>query len=183
MTGNKKIPTEQECFSIIHDYKMFPNIIEHSIQVKEVSVLIYKNLKEKNSLNLDLIIASALLHDIAKTSSIINKELRHDLKGGEILRNLGYDEIAEIVESHVVFSDFDPEGPVTEKEIIYYADKRVMHNQVVSIDSRIEDLVNRYGKTEEIKKMIINNKKFVKSLESKILSHMSKDLDILLEKG
>lgn len=182
MTGNEKIPTEKECFAIIHDYKMLPNIIEHSIQVKEVSVLIYENLKEKNSLNLDLIIASALLHDIAKTSSIINKELRHDLKGGEILRKLGYDEIAEIVESHVMFSGFDPDGPVTEKEIIYYADKRVMHDQIVSIDSRIEDLVERYGKTEEIKKMIINNKKFVKSLEDKILNHMSSDLDTLLEK-
>lgn len=181
MTYNDNIPTEKECFSLIQDYKMLPNIIDHSIQVKNVSVIIYENLEGKNSLNLELIIASALLHDIAKTSSIKNKELRHDLEGGEILRNLGYAEIAEIVESHVIFPGFDPDGPVTEKEIIYYADKRVMHDKIVSIDSRIEDLVKRYGKTEKIKEMIINNKKFVKSLENKILSHMNSDLDSLLE--
>jgi len=176
-----KIPSETECFSLIQEYNMLPNIIEHSIQVKNVSLIIYDNLKEKDSLNRDLIIASALLHDIAKTSSIINRELRHDLKGGEILRKLGYDKIAEIIESHVIFSGFDPHGPVTEKEIIYYADKRVMHDQIVTIDSRIEDLVKRYGKTEKIREMIINNTKFVKSLESKIRMHICGDIDKLLE--
>jgi len=181
MTGMIKIPTETECFSLIQEYNMLPNIIEHSIQVKNVSLIIYDNLNEKDTLNRELIIASALLHDIAKTSSIINRELRHDLKGGEILRELGYDEIAEIVESHVIFSDFDPNGPVTEKEIIYYADKRVMHDQIVTIDSRIADLVKRYGKTEKIREMIINNTKFVKSLESKIRSRMFGDIDALLE--
>jgi putative nucleotidyltransferase with HDIG domain len=181
MTGMIKIPTETECFSLIQEYNMLPNIIEHSIQVKNVSLIIYDNLNEKDTLNRELIIASALLHDIAKTSSIINRELRHDLKGGEILRELGYDEIAEIVESHVIFSDFDPNGPVTEKEIIYYADKRVMHDQIVTIDSRIADLVKRYGKTEKIREMIINNTKFVKSLEAKIRSRMSGDIDALLE--
>jgi putative nucleotidyltransferase with HDIG domain len=180
MTDNEKIPSESECFSIINEYRMLPNIIEHSMQVKKVSVLIYENLEEKSSLNLELIVASALLHDIAKTSSIKNRELRHDLKGGEILRKLGFDEIAEIVENHVVFSGFDPDGPVNEKEIIYYSDKRVMHDRIVSIDSRIDDLVERYGKTEKIKEMIINNKNFVKSLENKILSHMTRDLDSLL---
>lgn len=181
MTGSEKIPSESECFSLIRKHEMLPNIIEHSMQVKKVSVLIYENLEDNDSLNLELIVASALLHDIAKTSSIKNRELRHDLKGGEILRKLGYDEIAEIVENHVIFTGFDPDGPVNEKEIIYYADKRVMHDRIVSIDSRIEDLVERYGKTEQIKEMIISNRKFVKSLESKILSHMTNDLDSLLE--
>jgi len=182
MNNRKKFPSEEECYTLIQRYKMLPNIIEHSIQVKKVSVLIYENLKDKNSLNIELIVASALLHDIAKTSSIINRELRHDLKGGELLRDLGYDEIAEIVENHVIFTGFDPDGPVTEKEIIYYADKRVMHDKIVSIDSRIEDLVKRYGKTEKIKEMIIDNKNFVKSLEFKIKSHMNIDIDTLLEK-
>ena len=98
-------PTEDECFSIIHQYDMLPNIIEHSVQVKNVTLAIYNNLKEKQLFNRDLLVAAALLHDIAKTRAIKNRELRHDLIGGEMLRNMGYDEIAEIVEKVIEISE------------------------------------------------------------------------------
>ena len=176
-TADKRYPDEDECFRLINEYRMLPNIIQHSIQVRNVSVAIYKHLGGNTSVSLELIIAAALLHDIAKTDSIGNKEMRHDITGGEILRNLGYDDIADIVENHVVFTGFDPEGPVTEKEIIYYADKRVMHDRIVNIDTRVIDLVERYGGYERIKGLILENKKFVLALESKIQSRMDIDID------
>lgn len=178
----KKYPSEDECLQLIKKYEMFPNIIDHSIQVKNVAEAIYRNLIKKDNLSIDLIIAAALLHDIAKTKSILNKEMRHDLTGGEIIRNLGYDDIAVIVENHVVFTGFDPESPLNEKELIFYADKRVMHDKVVNIDKRVEDLVERYGKTDKIKEMIINNKKFIRQIEDKIQKHMKIPLDKALEK-
>jgi putative nucleotidyltransferase with HDIG domain len=167
------IPSEEECFRLIKKYDMFPNIIDHSVQVKNVTEAIYKNLIDKTDINMELLRASALLHDITKTKSIQEKELRHDLTGGELLRKLGYEEIAVIVENHVVFSDFDNHGPLLEKEIIYYADKRVMHDKIVNIDTRVTDLVERYGRTEKIKEMILHNKKFILKLESKIQKHMN----------
>ncbi len=177
----KKYPSEDECLKLIEKYEMLPNIIDHSIQVKNVAEAIYNNLLEKEKLSFELIIASALLHDIAKTRSILQKEMRHDLTGGEMLRKLGYDDIAVIVENHVVFTGFEPESPLSEKEIIFYADKRVMHDKIVNIDKRVEDLVERYGKTDKIKEMIIHNKKFILQLENKIQKHMKMPIDIALE--
>lgn len=177
----KKYPSEAECFKLIEKYEMFPNIIAHSIQVKNVSEAIYKNLADRKHISVDLLIAAALLHDIAKTRSIQLKEMRHDLIGGEMLRNLGLIDIAVIVENHVIFSGFDPEGPLTEKEIIYYADKRVMHDKVVTIDVRVSDLVDRYGRTEKIRDMIIENKKFIIQLENKIQNHMNTDIETALK--
>lgn len=182
ITGEKnKLPSEDECFRLIKKYEMLPNIIDHSVQVKNVSEAIYNHLIDKQNINLELLVSSALLHDITKTKAILEKELRHDLTGGELLRSLGYEEIAVIVENHVVFSDFDFDGPLLEKEIIYYADKRVMHDKVVNIDTRVTDLVERYGKTDKIKEMILNNKKFILKLESKIQSHMEIPIDEALK--
>jgi putative nucleotidyltransferase with HDIG domain len=158
---------------LIEKYEMLPNIIDHSIQVKNVSVTIYNHVIDKSNLNLELLIASSLLHDIAKTESIHEKKMRHDLIGGRILRELGFDDIAVIVENHVIFSDYDDEGPLTEKEIIYYADKRVMHDKVVTINTRVDDLAKRYGINDKIKQLIIDNKKFISKLEAKIQRHLN----------
>jgi hypothetical protein len=98
-----------------------------------------------------------------------------------MLRDLGFEEIAVIVENHVVFTGFDDEGPLTEKEIIYYADKRVMHDKVVTIEVRVADLATRYGLNDKIKQMIIDNKKFVLKLEAKIQRHMDIDIESSLK--
>jgi len=177
----KKYPSEDECHRLIEKYKMFPNIIQHSIQVKNVSEAIYHHLTDKQPISLELLIASALLHDIAKTKSIQTNDMRHDLTGGIMLRELGYDEIADIVENHVIFTGFEPDGPLLEKEIIYYADKRVMHDKIVNIDTRVDDLVERYGTTGYIKEMIQKNKIFVLKLEFKIQQHMAVPIEDALK--
>lgn len=177
----KEYPSVDQCFELIKKYDMFPNIVDHSIQVKNVTEVIYKHIVDRESLNFELLVAAALLHDIAKTKSIIQKDLRHDLTGGEMLRNLGYDDIAVIVENHVIFNGFNPDGPLDEKEIIFYADKRVMHDKVVTIDTRVDDLVERYGRTDKIKEMIVHNKKFIMALEAKIQRHMDINIETALK--
>lgn len=181
MNSVSRYPTEEECFSIIRQYDMLPNIIDHSVQVMNVALAIYDNLREKGPVSRELLVAAALLHDIAKTRSIQNREMRHDLIGGEMLREMGLTEIAEIVENHVVFTGFLPDGPLTEKEIIYYADKRVMHDKVVNVHTRVDDLVERYGINEKVKELIIRNKEFVLELEAKIERFMITDIETALK--
>lgn len=181
MNDLKKYPTEDECYELLKRFRMLPNIVAHSVQVMRVSIAIYEDMKSPGSLNRELIVAAALLHDIAKTRSIEQRELRHDLVGAMMLRELGHDEIADICENHVIYTDFSEASPVNEKDIVFYADKRVMHDRVVDIDTRIADLVERYGKTEKIREMIIHNKKFVLALERKIESGMKHGLDEALK--
>jgi len=169
---NINLPTDEQCYKIMDDYEMFPNIKDHSIQVRDVSIKIYNNLKDKTKLNKNLISSSALLHDIAKTRTIKTGELRHDLLGGNILREIGYEKLIPIVESHVFFENFKIDGPLEEREIVFYADKRVLHDTIVSVNDRIDDLVIRYGKTEHIKQIIRDNKSFVLTMEKKIQSFM-----------
>jgi putative nucleotidyltransferase with HDIG domain len=156
-------------------HAMLPHIVAHSLQVMRVSLAITDNLKKGARINRKLIIASALLHDITKTRSLKTRE-RHDQSGAALLREMGFRSIAGIVEQHVVFQNLNLQGGLEEREIIYYADKRVMHDRIVSIDERVHDLVLRYGQSQEIRDLILQNKKLVLAVEDKIAGFMTIDI-------
>lgn len=157
-------------------YSMLPNIVEHSIQVMRVSLAITDNLKSGVSVNRDMVVAAALLHDITKSRSLVTKE-RHDTSGGELLRELGFPRIAEIVDQHVIIQNINLQGRLEEREIVYYADKRVLHDTIVTIDERVLDLIERYGTGEEIRNMILQNKDQVLTVERNIASFMKIDIN------
>jgi uncharacterized protein len=170
-----RIPSRAECDELMVQYSMLPKIVEHSLQVMNVSLAIMDNLRSGVPVNRDLVIAAALLHDITKTRSLATKE-RHDASGGELLRELGFPRIAEIVEQHVIIQNVNLEGRLEEREIVYYADKRVLHDTIVTIEERVQDLVQRYGTVEEIRNLILQNKSQVLAIEGKIADFMAIDL-------
>ena len=101
--------------------------------------------------------------------------------GGELLRELGFASVGEIVKQHVILLDFDPKGSLEEREIINYADKRVMHDRIVSLEERVKDLIQRYGTTEEIRKRIRQNESLVIAIEKKIAGFIAIDLDSAIQ--
>ncbi|HQP49489.1 MAG TPA: HDIG domain-containing protein [Spirochaetota bacterium] len=176
MTPETHIPDNEECYRLLRRYDMLPNIIAHSEQVARVALAIADDLIDPGSVNRELVRAAAVLHDITKTRSIATKE-RHDITGAALLRELGFDAIAFIVEQHVYFTNFKPEGSIEEREIVYYADKRVMHDVIVTVDRRVADLVKRYGVTEERRGQIVENQKKIIAIEEKINRHMQHDIN------
>jgi putative nucleotidyltransferase with HDIG domain len=178
-TGDR-IPSKEKCDALMVQYSMRPNIVAHSIQVMNVSLAITNNLENGMAVNRDLVIAAALLHDITKTRSLTTNE-RHDISGGELLRELGYTSVAEIVEQHVVLQNVNLKGALEEQEIIYYADKRVNHDKIVTIDERVHYLIQRYGSTEEIISLILQNKNLVLAIESKINGFIKIDINRAIE--
>jgi hypothetical protein len=92
------------------------------------------------------------------------------------LRELGYPDIAEIVEQHVIIHELNLSGDIEEREIVYYADKRVMHDTIVTIEERVHDLIQRYGANEEIRELILKNREQVLAVERKIAGFMKIDI-------
>jgi uncharacterized protein len=178
--SSDRIPSRKECNELMVHHAMRPNIVEHSIQVMHVSLAITDNLKKGVAVNRDLVIAAALLHDITKTRSLTTNE-RHDISGGELLREMGFTSVAKIVEQHVLFQNLNPQGRLEEREILYYADKRVTHDTIVTIEERVHYLLQRYGNTEEIRSRILQNKNLVLAVESKIASFMNIDITHAIE--
>ena len=167
------IPSVEECYKLMDKYGMLDNIKAHSAIVEKVAVIIAKGLIEVGSdLSLEKVIAGALLHDIGKTMCL-NTNINHAPKGKEICLQNGFDEIAEIVDEHIILYDYEKGGPVREKEIIYYSDKRVNHDSVVNLDERLEYLIGRYAyKNEEIANAIQTNMEMCREVEKKLFSSL-----------
>ncbi len=165
---------------MMDEHGMLPNIRDHSLVVTEIALTLADNLTGEEKINRHLVEAGALLHDITKTRSVQTGELHHDITGGELLRRLGMVEVAKVVESHVHFRYYSHEGPVEERELVFYADKRVQHDRVVSVNDRFNDLVTRYGILPEYVEVIENNRRFTLRLEEKLSGRLTVPLEEIL---
>jgi putative nucleotidyltransferase with HDIG domain len=163
------IPSPDICFSLMDTYEMPGNIRRHSIMVERIARLLAEGLrKEGLNLSLEKVTAGALMHDIAKAPCLKTGEV-HSLQGRDICLRHNLEEIAEIVAEHVVLKNHRPDGPITEKEIVYYADKRVNHDVVVSLEERLRYLLDRYGKEmEHLEQAIMRNFEICQELERRI---------------
>lgn len=139
------IPTPAQCLLLMEEYGMLANIREHSLMVARVAGFLGRELVRGGwQLSLPLVVAGALLHDIAKTATL-GTDLRHADLGREICERHGFFELAGIVAEHVVLKNGVPEQRCSEKEIVYYADKRVLHHEIVSLERRLAYILGRYG--------------------------------------
>ena len=142
------MPTVRECFRLMDDYAMLENIRAHSVLVGRVAERLACDLADRGApVRVEVALAGALLHDIAKTPCLESGN-DHAAEGAAICRRHGFDELAEIVGEHVVLADGVAEGCCSEKEIVYYADKRVKHDLIVTLDERLQYILEHYGKND-----------------------------------
>jgi len=169
-----KIPNVKECLDLMEQYHMLPNIKNHSIVVARVAEIITNSLIDAGQeLSADRIIAGALLHDIGKTACLDNDD-DHAAKGVEICLAHNLESIADIVAEHVILRNYSPENDFAEKEIVYYADKRVNHDQIVSLEERLAYILDRYGLNNVTRcEAIKRNYALCQDLEKKMFSSLS----------
>ena len=168
------IPSVADCFQLMEQYEMLSNIRRHSQTVAAVAIELADALG--NELDRELVIAGALLHDIAKTPCLENR-CDHAVMGAEICLQHNLFEVAPIVAEHVVLSCFEPDryrrGQFTEVEIVYYADKRVRHEEIVSLTKRLDYIIEHYGKNDSrIHKLIRANFSRCQELESHLFTYL-----------
>jgi uncharacterized protein len=163
------IPSIEECFHLMDKYEMLENIKRHSIVVARVAYLIAENLRDKGlGISLSKVIAGALLHDIGKTQSLASGE-DHCEVGIEICHQNYLEDLSEIVGQHVRLKNYKGNGDISEKEIIFYSDKRVNHDTIVSLEERLAYILARYGRNQkEIRRRIRENFALCRRVEGDI---------------
>ena len=175
-----RIPGIDTCAALMEQYAMLPNIRRHSLLVARIAELLAQRLQESlpegQAPDLDFCVNGALLHDIAKTPCL-KEGCDHAATGAEICQRHNYPEIAEVVAGHVILHDFSPEkyrqGLLGAREIVYYADKRVRHDAIVSLSERLEYILENYGGNDErIQGLIRENFRKCEELEGIIFSFL-----------
>lgn len=128
------------------------HVQKHMRQVANVAESMAKKIK-RNGHDVDVAFTKnlALIHDLMKALSFKeNKKINiHDVViTSEILAEHKEKDLARAVLSQqfdAVISTIHPLKSI-EEMIVYYADKRVAHTDIVSLDERFEEGSRRYGK-------------------------------------
>ena len=86
-------------------------------------------------LNRVRVMKACLLHDLCRA------EKEHARVSAEAIRKEGYPAIAALVAGHheAAYSEREAQGPLTEAEILFYADKRVHEDVLVSVEERFRE--------------------------------------------
>jgi len=160
------LPTRQQCFDIIKEYRVPSHILKHSLTVAKLAVFLAERLREKGeAVDVDLVDRACLLHDIARVCDFeeLNygnfeqtvteqdkakwqqireryEEIRHEDAAYEILKE-EYPVLALTVRRHKYRAMLDERTrPNTwEEKLVYYADMRVMHDKIVPLKTRLKE--------------------------------------------
>ena len=154
------IPDEAECVRLWDKYAMLSNIREHCHSVADVACHITRRAAERGlvpagrSLGEPLTRAAGLLHDLAKTYTIHHGGSHAQLGAAWVRDETGNPLIAQAVLFHVSWpwqggELDDVADPLRLPVIVAYADKRVRHSEVVTLQERFDDLMDRYGISPE----------------------------------
>ena len=120
--------------------------------------------------------AAALLHDLAKTYTISHGGNHCQLGAAWVQELTGNPALAQGVLCHVhwpreidLAADFLPLA-------LIYSDKRVKHNQIVTLEARFDDLLVRYGTTEYIRGRIRESFQQAEAIERALAATLGIDI-------
>lgn len=135
---NKNYPDEEECMKMLAEYGTPRHVIGHCRAVTDVAVSVGKKLNEHGfDLDIDLVRAAGLTHDIART------EDRHWEVAADYLRSRGYDAVADIVAVHMFYPGFSPASKTNETDLVCLGDRTVKEDKYVGVEERMAYIMNK----------------------------------------
>jgi len=173
-----RVPDDRQCAEHWMHFSMLENVAAHSLVVAKIATFLATRAKALG-MNVDVatVRASALMHDIAKTYCIRHGGNHSQLGGAWTVELTGNPTVASGVTHHVYWPyQLDLNKYFTPLAVIY-ADKRVNHDQLVSIRKRFEDLVVRYGIPLDLKDKIKAAEDQTLALEKLLCDTLEVDLN------
>lgn len=200
------LPSRKECLALLAEYNVPPHIVSHSKVVAKLAVFLAKRLNEKGAVvNVTLLEGACLLHDLLRVHDFKDsdynkfeqdipekgkarwKNLRakykacsHEDAAYEILKEK-YPALALTIKRHRYMALLDEkEKPQSwEEKLLYYADKRVMHDKIVPLKERLTEGHKRnayqHGSPEQSKINIAKVDPLIYEMEKEIFEKIALD--------
>jgi hypothetical protein len=200
------LPTSEECAAFWETYHTPQHIRRHMQQVNRVAHYLVQRLHEQGkTVNIDLVDRASLLHDTLRVTEwktlsyeyfpqAPNREdiqvweaqrraipwtIPHAQVNADIFRD-HYPELARVIAMHSIGET--PQLKTLEEKIVNYADRRVSHDRIVTLQERLDEAYQRYaatgGRALERQPEIIAA---VTALQDELFSIIGEDADQLLQ--
>lgn len=135
---HRHAPEPEECEAVLDRFAVEPRIRTHCRAVAGLSVAMAEALIAAGiALDLDLVRAGALVHDVAKGHP------HHAEVGAALLRGLGFPSVATVVARHMCL-DFAAGDPIDEAVVVHLADKLVAEDRRVALVDRFASAERRF---------------------------------------
>lgn len=164
----EEFPDEETIRELWKRYNIPDAVTEHCRAVAKKAISLKKKLEEREyKLNEGIILSAALLHDIART------EPNHAAKGAQWIDREGYEKVAEVIAAHHDLNECMTD-PVTEKTIVFLADKLISGDREVTLEERFAESTAKCG-TEEARAS--HQRKYIQAVEtlSRVCCLLGKD--------
>jgi len=175
--ARKGVPTMAEAKAIIdHIYCMPEKGLAHGRMVGDVAGILCQTVIRHSGreLNPQTCRVCGLLHDIAKGHP------HHEQTGATWLRELGFEEAAEIVGAHKDM-DWSPEMGVGERELVHLADKVVRGSRMVRVNERFEEKLALYKHDPEAVEAILGRYRLAQNLAAAVEAEVGQPLELIME--
>lgn len=161
------IPSRQACEQLLSErFDTNSPLIGHCRAVAQLALLMAGRLNDNGfQLNLELIEAAGLLHDLAKGQP------RHAAAGAAILRGMGYNEVAELVAVHMELPHREGDA-ITAADLLFLADKLMEGERFVPLETRFRRQLERHADDLQafanITKRLESARKVQRSVEARL---------------
>jgi putative nucleotidyltransferase with HDIG domain len=172
------IPEDRTCFRFWRELDMPEHIGTHSLMVARIATCLATWAEQRGmEVRIQEVRAAALLHDLGKAYTISHQGSHSQIGASLVMQRLGNPAIAQGVIHHVHWpGELDLERHFLPLAVLY-ADKRVVHDRIVSVRERFEDILCRYAHSFERMQKIYRSHARVLALEKLFTQSLEVDLD------
>ena len=201
------LPSRKECLTILAEYHVPPHIVSHSKIVAKLAVFLAQKLNENGqAVDVALLEGACLLHDLLRVHDFTDSDFNlfeqtlpeeervkwqrlrkkymesyHEEAAYDLLKEQ-YPALALVIKRHRYMALLDEkEKPQSwEEKLLYYADKRVMHDKIVSLNERLAEGHKRnayqHGSAEQSKINTAKVDPLIYEMEKEIFEKIGLDL-------
>ncbi len=176
--ATEDLPTEEECRVLMTRVAAVPEPVwRHCRAVAEVALALAAGANRGGAgLDLDLVRAAGLVHDIAK------RRAEHAAAGAELLAALDYPRVAYAVGVHMDI-ETDPEQPLDEAQLVFLADKLIQGDRLAGLDERLARKMAKYGGDPRARAAIARRFETAGWIASKVERITGRSLEALLPRS
>ena len=195
---------------LLREYRVPSHIVRHSLAAAKVGVFLAERLRDAGrDVNVDLVERACMLHDLLRACDFqlrdfsrfeepVSEETKafwrrlkqkydgrgHEYGAYDVLKGR-WPKLALTVRRHKYIAPIDADDrPGTwEEKIVYYADKRAMHDQIVPLQQRLDEAHARsaatYGTDAERDKRIARIDALIFEMEKEIFDEIGIEPDLV----